>query len=109
MDAHESRERYDRLEVTVTVDHAAIRKWAEDRHGHPATGAKPGERPSAEMLRIEFPDQLSPEFLRKISWTEFFRTFDRSGLAFLYEDEVEDGIESRFYKFVRRNGRRINA
>jgi hypothetical protein len=64
-------------------------------------GAKRGERLRPDLLRIEFPDRQLPDSFREISWAEFFEAFDRARLAFLYKDEVEDAVESRFYKFVK--------
>jgi hypothetical protein len=91
-------------EIKITVDHGTIRRWVESRHGRPVASAARHGRPEAGALRIEFADQQLPESFREISWADFFEAFDRSGHAFLYEDAVEDGIESRFYRFVRRDG-----
>ena len=53
------------------------------------------------MLRIDFePDE--EDRLERISWETFFRKFDESDLAFLYQDKTEDGSISRFHKFVDR-------
>jgi hypothetical protein len=91
-------------EIKVTVDHGTIRRWAESRHGRPVACTARHRRPEAGTLRIEFADRQVPESFRELSWVDFFEAFDRSRQAFLYEDAVEDGIESRFYRFVRRDG-----
>jgi hypothetical protein len=105
MDAREPRETsfpWEKPDEKVTIDHATIRRWSESRGGRPAA-AKPSQpRSGTETLRIAFPDQPLPEPLREISWAEFFDTFERSRLAFVYQDAVEDAIESRFYKLVSR-------
>jgi hypothetical protein len=84
--------------ATTTTDHDFIRKWIEDRGGRPAkvdTGGPGG------ILRVDFrePD----ENLDEIDWDEFFQIFEDNDLAFLHQDE-KDGSESRFNKFVAREG-----
>ena len=85
-----------------TTDHDVIRNWVEQRGGKPARVAStaPG-KPEAQagssgILRIDFAEP--DETLEAISWEEFFRTFDKHKLAFLYQDD--EG--SRFAKFVKR-------
>lgn len=75
----------------ITRDHDKIRRWAEDRNGHPAmvdTGKEGG------ILRIDFAEK--DEDLEEIDWDDFFAIFDDRNLAFLYEDAGS----SRFNKFV---------
>ncbi|MEY9559004.1 hypothetical protein [Sinorhizobium fredii] len=82
----------------TTTDHDTIRKWAEGRDGHPARvkGAADGS-----LLRIDFgkPEQR----LEEISWADFFKIFDESKLAFLYQDKTADGKVSRFFKLIDRD------
>lgn len=82
----------------TTTSHEAIRKWAEARGGHPAKvrGRGPGG-----ILRIDFGEP--EESLETISWDEFFKVFDENDLAFLHQDETQEGGTSRFNKFVERN------
>jgi hypothetical protein len=85
--------------ATITTDHEAIRLWAEERGGFPArvrgTGAgQPG------ILRIDFPGFSSDDTLERISWDEWFQAFDRSRLAFLHQEESEDGQISHFNKLL---------
>ena len=90
-----------------TVDHEAIREWAEARGGRPARVAetapdKPEGKPgSAGILRIDFgePDAA----LEQISWKELFDTFEKYGLALLHEDDAPGRQRSRFSKFVKRD------
>jgi hypothetical protein len=85
----------------TTTDHRAIRKWAEERDGRPATVRATEEDGHAGILRIDFG---SPEDrLEEIEWNEFFRKFEESDLAFLHQDRTSDGKLSRFHKFVRRS------
>jgi hypothetical protein len=88
-------------EAKQTTDHDKIRRWVEQRGGHPATvagTARKGE--GAGLLRIDFdpPD----EKLKRIAWEEFFEKFDREGLVFLHQDKTAEGKTSRFHKFVER-------
>jgi hypothetical protein len=61
-----------------TRDHSAIRTWAEARGGQPARVK------GSEVLRLAF-EKLPPNW-ESVSWEEFFATFDRDRLSFLYED-----------------------
>jgi hypothetical protein len=88
-------------EAHTTTDHGVIRDWAEERGGRPATVKATEEDGQAGILRIDFGPK--DEGLDRISWDEFFRKFDESELAFLYQDETSEGKPSRFHKFVRRS------
>lgn len=89
-------------EQHVTTNHDEIRRWAEERGGHPAEVAATGTRGSAGILRIDFPGYGDDDALNEISWDDFFRKFDEKHLAFLYQDHLKDGSPSRFSKFVNR-------
>lgn len=82
-----------------TINHDAIRKWVEDRGGRPARVARDGE--SGE-LRIEFADEIAAGGVEALTWRRFFQAFEAEGLAFLYQQENEQGRQSRFNQFVRR-------
>lgn len=84
-------------EAKTTTDHDKIRAWAEARGGRPARvkGTPPGG-----ILRIDFREP--EENLEEISWEEFFRIFEESNVAFLFQEKTEDGKVSRFNKFVER-------
>lgn len=92
-------------EGKTTTDHDAIRQWAEERGGVPATvkgTARGGKKNSEEtgILRLDF--EPRDEALEEIPWEEFFEKFDKEKLAFLYQEETADGSTSRFHKFVNR-------
>jgi hypothetical protein len=91
-------------ESHTTTDHNVIRKWATDRRGRPATVKATETGGEAGILRIDFGPE--DEDLDEIEWDEFFRKFDESDLAFLYQDRTKDGKVSRFHKFVRRSSSR---
>jgi len=82
-------------EATTAKDHDASRKWAEARDGRPARVKASGD---GGILRIDFGEP--EESLEEISWDDFFTIFDENGLAFLHQDETEDGKISRFNKFL---------
>jgi hypothetical protein len=86
----------------TTTDHDEIRRWAEERGGKPATvkGTESGGE-EAGVLRIDFPGG-EEDRLEEISWDEWFDKFDSENLAFLYQEEVKSGDESRFFKLVSR-------
>ena len=87
----------------TTTDHDEIRKWVESRGGTPSSVADTGSGDDPGILRINFekePGGDDDAGLQEISWDEFFQAFDENDLAFLYEDEGE----SRFNKFVSRDG-----
>lgn len=89
-------------EPKITTDHEVIKKWAEERGGKPAVVANTeGTGPGAGLLRINFPS-YGEKKLKEISWDNFFKTFEQQKLAFLYQDQVRSGEQSRFFKFIRR-------
>ncbi len=85
-------------ESRITTNYQEIKQWTEERDGRPVHIKGTGDASDPGVLRIEFPE----EDLEGISWEEFFRKFDESNLAFLYQDKLEDGRESRFHKFINR-------
>lgn len=70
-------------ESTTTTDHDTIRKWAEQRDGHPAKVDVSGD---GGILRIDFGEP--EDALKAISWDEFFEIFEDRKLAFLYQDRT---------------------
>lgn len=85
----------------ATIDHDEIRRWVEERGGHPAR-VRRRTRGDAGILRVDFPGFSGARTLEPIEWEEFFETFDRSALAFLHQDQTADGKVSRFSKLVSR-------
>lgn len=90
-------------EAQVTTDHEEIRKWVEERGGHPAT-VKGTEQQGEEagLLRIDYPGYSGEDRLEEIGWEDFFEKFEEAKLAFLYQEETKGGKESRFSKLVHR-------
>lgn len=89
-------------EAKTTTDHEEIRRWVEERDGHPAM-VKGTEKGGSALLRIDFPGFSGDDRLSEITWDEFFRIFDENNLAFLYQEKTEDGGLSRFSKLIDRS------
>ncbi len=80
--------------ATGTTNHDDIRRWAEAKGGRPAAVKRTHQGGDVGIIRIMFPDnpQSEHDSLVEISWDEFFRQFEESKLALLYE---EDGLFSK--------------
>jgi hypothetical protein len=89
-------------ETKVTTDHDEIRRWVEERGGKPARVKETGGGDDPGILRIDFPGDGPDENLEQIGWDEWFEAFDRNGLAFVHQDEKQDGEPSTFAKLVSR-------
>jgi hypothetical protein len=89
-------------ETQRTHDHDEIRRWAEQRNGQPARVKGTGSRDDPGVLRIDFPGYSGDEALEGISWDDFFRKFDESGLDLVYQEETSGGEVSNFNKLVER-------
>lgn len=83
--------------MKTTTDHERIRTWVEERQGRPAVVESTWDG-SNGLLRIDFGEE--DESLTELSWDDFFRIFDESGISFLYQEETTTGDTSRFFKFV---------
>jgi hypothetical protein len=84
-------------QTLVTRDHDVIRQWAERRGAEPATvdGTEHGDH--LGVLRFDFPG-YGGQSLRKVSWDEWFKTFDDRGLNFIYQEHKADGSDSNFFR-----------
>jgi hypothetical protein len=94
-------------ETRATVNRDDIRQWVQSRGGKPACVRGTGGGIDAGMLRIDFPGYSGQESVQEISWDEWFRAFERNGLAFLRQDYTPDGTVSRFNKLVHRSEVRV--
>jgi hypothetical protein len=91
------------MKSKLTTDHDEIRHWAEERGAHPATVRGTEYGAEAGILRFDFEDfGAAEETLEPISWDEFFRKFEESNLALVYQDETDSGGTSRFARFIQR-------
>jgi hypothetical protein len=86
----------------VTTDHEEIRRWAEERGAEPACVRGTRKKGDSCLLRLDFPGYTGAESLEHISWDDFFKTFDRNGLALLHQDATASGQKSNFNKLVSR-------
>ncbi len=71
----------------TTTDHATIRTWAESKGGRPAAVKRTHQHGDVGIVRIMFPENPHSEHdhLVEISWDEFFRQFDESELALVFD------------------------
>lgn len=95
---HDPSEEEDREGQTlVTRDHDVIREWAERRGAQPATveGTEHGDH--LGVLRFDFPG-YGGQTLRKVTWDEWFKTFDDRGLNFIYQEHRSNGSDSNFFR-----------
>jgi hypothetical protein len=84
-------------DTVKTIDHTAIRGWAEARGGSPARVRTPDGSDHVGILRVAFPGEGNG-VLQPIAWDVFFETFDASGLAFVHDGDPK----SRHFRFVLR-------
>lgn len=89
-----------RAELHVTTDHDEIRGWAEERDARPACVRGTGGDGDVGILRLDFPGYSGEESLEPISWDDWFRKFDQTGLALLYEEKTAGGEKSNFNKLI---------
>src|SRR4026208_1210375 len=87
----------------TTTNHNEIRRWVEERGGHPARVKGTEKGKSSGVLRIDYPGFSGEDRLEEISWDEFFEGFEENKLAFLYQEKTSDGELSRFSKLIDRN------
>jgi len=90
-------------EAKTTTDHEQIRRWVEERGGHPARVKGTAVEGSAGVLLIDYPGYSGTQTLETITWDEFFQGFEENELAFFYQDETKAGDESRFSKLINRD------
>lgn len=83
----------------TTTDHDTIRKWAESHGGKPAAVDRTHEAGDVGIIRLMFPgtQQSHHGALVEIGWDEFFRQFEESNLALLYDPR------SNFNKIIGRD------
>jgi len=87
----------------ATTDHEVIKRWAEQRKGHPAAVERTAGNDDVGIIRIDFPGYSGEGSLKEITWDEFFEKFEEKQLALVYQDKTADGKTSRFNKLVGRD------
>ena len=87
----------------VTIDHDEIQSWVEERGGFPAHVKRGSSKDDLGILRIDFPGFSGEDSLERVEWDQWFEGFEENELAFLHQDETEDGKQSRFNKLISRN------
>lgn len=98
-------------ESMITTNHDEIRKWVDERGGHPAKvkGTERAGESGGGLLRIDYPGYSGEERLEEITWEQFFDQFEKNNLAFLYQDTLESGETSRFSKLIDRESSESKA
>jgi hypothetical protein len=89
-------------ESHTTTDHDEIRNWVDEHGGKPVSVRGTGNGDSTGVLRIDFPGGADDDDLEEIGWDQWFDTFDKNDLAFLYQARKSDGEDSTFFKLVSR-------
>jgi hypothetical protein len=84
-------------QTLATRSHAVIQKWASERGGVPATVVTKKTTDRPRVLRIDFPG-YSEGRLEEIGWKEWFGTFDKRDLVFLFQETTKDGKQSNFFR-----------
>ena len=92
-----------KTESKVATDHEQIKRWVEERGGHPARVKGTAVEGSSGVLLIDYPGYSGTQTLEIISWDEFFQGFEENKLAFLYQDKTQAGNDSRFSKLISRD------
>jgi hypothetical protein len=87
----------------VTIDHDEIRAWVEERGGFPAHVKRGSGENDLGILRIDYPGYSGEDSLERVEWDQWFEAFDEDGLAFLHQDQLESGEQSRFSKLISRD------
>ncbi len=87
---------------SVTTDHEKIRRWVEERRGHPAAVIRTESNDDPGIIRIDFPGYSGAGTLEEISWDDWFEKFDEKKLAFLHQDRTAKGKKSNFNKLIAR-------
>lgn len=82
-----------------TRDRDTIRKWAEERNGTTATvpGTEHGDH--LGVLTFDFPG-YGGDRLQKVSWDQWFATFDARNLEFIYQEHAKNGRQSNFFRLL---------
>ncbi|HEU4683539.1 MAG TPA: hypothetical protein VFS39_03450 [Nitrospira sp.] len=81
----------------ATRNHDVIRQWAGARRAVPTVAGNTKSSDGAGVLRMDFPG-YGGKRLKKIDWDEWFDTFDKRNLVFLYQEHKRDGSMSNFFK-----------
>ncbi|HET6433130.1 hypothetical protein [Dyella sp.] len=87
----------------TTTNHDEIRQWVEMHDGKPACVKGTGSDNDPGILRIDFPGGAGEESLNHISWDQWFKKFDDTDVAFLYQQHKSSGEDSTFFKLVNRD------
>ncbi len=85
-------------QTLLTRSHDVIRRWAEERGGKPATVGGTEHDGHVGVLRFDFPRGGANRRLQKVSWDDWFATFDTRDLVFMYQEQLRNGDQSNFFR-----------
>ena len=89
-------------ESATTTDHKEIIRWVEEHDGRPAAVKGTGSKGDPGVLRLDFTGGAGEDELEHISWHEWFKKFEESKLALLYQEQKASGEDSTFFNLVNR-------
>ncbi len=81
----------------ATRNHDVIRQWAEERKAVPATVPGTEHGTTLGVLRFDFPG-YGGRSLQQVDWDQWFNSFDKRHLVFLYQEKLKNGNQSNFFK-----------
>lgn len=84
-------------QALATRNHQVIETWASQRQASPATVAGTEHNGHLGVLRFDFPG-FGGEDLKKVDWADWFKAFDARELTFVFQEKMENGRESNFFK-----------
>jgi len=85
-------------QTLVTTNHDVIRRWAEERSAVPATVVGTEHEGHSGVLTFDFPPVGDNDRLKQMSWDEWFETFDRRKLNFVFQEKLANGHQNNFFQ-----------
>lgn len=82
----------------ATRSHDVIMKWAQDRGAEPSLIESTRTNGKSGVLRLNFPGFSEGKALQKVSWDEWFSTFDNRKLVFIFQEHMKKGNPSNFFR-----------
>jgi hypothetical protein len=85
-------------QTLATRSRDVVEDWARRRDGHPAAATR-GDDGRPRVLRFDFeggPDKGGSD-LERISFDEWWQTFEERDLVFVYQERLSDGSQSNFF------------
>lgn len=91
-----------KTETLRTTIHAEVVDWARNRNGKPVRIPKNNpHEPGLGPIKILFPEDKESGY-EEITWDEFLQDFENKQLMMVYKENTEEGTQSHFYTFEKR-------